>query len=191
MNPLILAAVSALSLTAAADEGAAPPAPPAVEAPVTPSITPPSDHYFGINIAANIALFSIDAQVGHFYAFAAGNLGVPLLTNGNGGGFAVGAGYTRAISDPAESMWYFDVFAMATPGWFDAFKRPVVGLGAGVGFRYLHRSGFTFELKAPVFGLAVGPGVNANYDGGTGEMMSKFYLGSLIGLPIASFGYRF
>jgi hypothetical protein len=147
--------------------------------------------FFGLHAAVNVGLISVDLHVGHSYSFLAANVGIPLVTNGLTGAFAVGSGYSFPLSAPGESMWVMDVFGVANPGWqrtscFDCVNPTqfYVGLGVGIGFRYLHWSGFTFGLKAPVFGAAPGGGTS------TSETVGTFYLANLIALPLVSFGYR-
>lgn len=200
MNAPPLALVLAVLSTPAAAQESAPPPPPQVEAEAAPQIeaAPPSTRYFGVTLAANLGLVGIEAQVGSLYAFASANLGIPLLTDGTEGGGAIGIGYTRALSTPRESMWYFDAFATVLPGFHSAMGGGwrgefVCGIGLGAGVRYLHRSGLTVGFKVPLLGVAVGPGTRSLYtaDYRTSEMTARFYLGALIGLPIASVGYRF
>ena len=101
-------------------------------------------HSIGVHLGANVGLLAIDVHQGRFYGFLAANAGVPLLTNGGMGAGVLGLGASFAISAPAESMWFFDAFKM--------IKQPFVGVGPGVGFPYLHRSGFVFGVKIPIFG---------------------------------------
>jgi hypothetical protein len=156
---------------------------------VSPPPPPPSavsERSVGIHVGANVGLFELDAQFGHFYAFGAGNLGVPMITDGSVGFGVIGAGYTVPLSAPSESMWYLDLLALGTAGRND--ERTVAGAGVGFGFRYLHRSGFTFSVKVPVFGATTalsGPGM----DGATS--LGHFYLANLVSLPLLSVGYRF
>lgn len=185
-----------------------PPPPPSAEptatpAPTTvpPAVAPPlygrgpampkevvSDRSFGIHVGVNLGLFAVDFQLGHFYGFAAGNAGVPLVSNGSIGAFAIGLGYTTPLSHPDESMWFMDFFVDALPGWAtQGGAEAVVGAGVGLGFRYLHRSGFTAGFKIPVFGASFSTA--SNYS--TSQSVGMFYLFSAIALPIISFGYRF
>jgi hypothetical protein len=185
-----------------------PPPPPSTEpaaAPVAvpaPAVAPPvtgrdavapaevvSDRSFGVHVAVNLGLFAVDLQQGHFYGFAAANAGVPLVSNGSVGAFAIGLGYSTPLSRPEESMWFMDFFVDALPGWWGqgGSIAPVVGVGAGLGFRFLHRSGFTAGFKIPVFGASF-----SSMSGfSTSQSVGMYYLFSLIALPIVSFGYRF
>ena len=167
---------------------------------LVPEITPPSDHSVGVHLAVNLGLFAIDVHQGRFYGFASANLGVPLLTNGSFGAFALGLGASVPISSPAESMWYFDVYGMALPGWQDVYgsggssKSPFVGFGVGAGFRFLHRSGLVIGFKFPVFGLAAASNYNGYSYGGqvqTSQLVGLFFLSAIVAMPIVSFGYRF
>lgn len=184
-----------------------PDAPPAAAVPPPATLVPPAaaapaaavnvakGTWFGAYAAVNIGLIGVDLHVDRSYTFLAGNLGVPLVTNGDFGAFAVGSGYSFPLSAPGDSMWVLDVFGVVNPGWqrrydacFDFGCSPVVypfvGLGAGVGFRFLHWSGFTFGIKAPVFGAAINGGNT------TSAAVGTFYLANLVGLPIFSFGFR-
>lgn len=168
--------------------------PPAAVAPA-PNVNVAKGTWFGAYAAVNIGLIGVDLHVDRSYTFLAGNLGVPLVTNGDFGAFAIGSGYSFPLSAPGESMWVLDVFGVVNPGWqrrYDAcfdfgcspVTYPFVGLGAGVGFRFLHWSGFTFGIKAPVFGAAINGGNT------TSAAVGTFYLANLVGLPIFSFGFR-
>jgi hypothetical protein len=145
-----------------------------------------------IQLGVNVGLLAVDIQVRNFYAFAAANLGVPLLTNGDMGAFAAGAGYTIALSRPSESMWFMDFLGIANPAWmgrnWQSNKLQAgIGLGAGVGLRYLHHSGFTLGLKLPLLGGFI-------YNGGPQEVsktVGYFFLANAIALPVVSLGYRF
>jgi hypothetical protein len=201
MHPNVALALSLIAASAFAQEEVAPPPPPPpaaqgevsapapAPAPAEPAV---SDHTVGLHLAANVGLFSLDVHQGRLYGFVAGNAGVPLLSNGQTGSFALGLGASFAVSPPAPSMWFFDVFAMTLPGWTTQGngREVAVGIGIGAGFRYLHRSGLTFGFKVPIFGASVGPGATSVF-GGTGQMVSTFYLQSAIALPMLSVGYRF
>lgn len=185
----------------------APPPPPPIEAAPPPAAVPPpavapvyppaprevvSDHSIGIHVGVNLGLFAFDVHQGHFYAFAAANAGIPLVSNGSIGAFAIGFGYSTTISRPDESMWFMDFFVEALPGWQQQNARfgtadLVVGVGGGLGFRYLHRSGFTMGFKLPVFGASFS--TQSNFS--AAQSVGVFYLFNGIALPIISFGYRF
>jgi hypothetical protein len=149
------------------------------------------DRSIGAHVAVNVGLFALDAQLGHFYAFGAGNLGVPLLTDGRAGFGMIGAGYTFALGPITESHWQVDMMGLATAGRIDSYQT-LGGVGVGVGFRYLHTSGFTFGAKIPVFGATLPLGGSSPFGGPyTGAAsLGNFYLASFITLPCVSFGYR-
>lgn len=170
--------------------------PPAVAPPAVPPVSEPqprevvSDRSVGIHVGVNLGLFAFDVHQARFYAFAAANAGVPLVSNGNIGAFAIGFGYSAPISRPDESMWHMDFFIDALPGWVQLGgfgPSLVVGVGGGLGFRYLHRSGFTMGFKLPVFGASFSSASSFN----TTASVGYFYLFSAIALPVISFGYRF
>lgn len=165
---------------------------PVEKTPLFPSPNVANEVHVGLHAALNIGLLSVDLHVKRWYSFIAGNLGVPMVTNGELGAFAVGSGYSLPLSPPGDSMWLLDLFAVVNPGWqtrwdqfsMDSSARPFVGLGVGLGFRLLHWSGFTFGIKVPVFGAAINGGST------TSEAVSTFYLANGVGLPIVSFGYH-
>jgi hypothetical protein len=167
-----------------------PPAPPAemtrneVQGEVPPPVEPVKDISVSVQLAINVGLVSVDVQVKRFYAFTSGNVGVPLLSNGLIGAFAIGTGYTFALSQPGDSMWFMDLFGLANPGWMSG--APFLGIGAGLGLRFLHRSGFTMGFKLPLLGGVIG----ANQSG-TAAAVGYFFLANAIALPVVSFGYRF
>lgn len=142
------------------------------------------DFELSVKLALHIGLLTADVQVGHFYFFVAGNVGIPLLSNGQIGAFAGGPAFTFALSEKAESMWFMDLQALVNPGWISG--RPFVGLGAGLGLRYLHKNGFTLAFKLPLLGGAIGAS-----SGGTAEAVAYFYLANAIALPVVSLGYHF
>ncbi|MBL8952172.1 MAG: hypothetical protein JNK82_15425 [Myxococcaceae bacterium] len=201
MKSALLTAVTllAVSFDAYADETPPPPPPPAAAA--EPAPTPPAavvddalPTTIGIHVGLNLGLFSVDAQAGHFYGFIAGNAGIPLVSNGNLGSVVAGVGYTFALTQ-GESRWMMDVLGIVPVGWMQNFStngRDIYGgAGVGVGFRYLHRSGFTLGFKVPVFGFTLGTPV-ANAGGSAGATsVGLFYLANAISLPVVSFGFRF
>lgn len=197
MKNALVILLSLVSSAAAFAQGETPPPPPpssegvaVAEVPASAPASIVSDRSIGVHVAANIGLFEVDAQYGHFYAFAAGNLGVPILTDGATGFGMAGLGYSIALSSPGESMWYLDLMALGTAGRTRT-DNAIVGGGLGLGFRYLHRSGFTFSTKVPIFGATAEP-VSAPFSGFNGaQSLSTFYLASLISLPVVSIGYRF
>jgi hypothetical protein len=63
---------------------------------------------------------------GTLYGFAAGNLGVPILSRGQTGGFTVGAGCSLQLSE-RDAGWYFEAFGELAPAWW-----VVAVTGAGV-----------------------------------------------------------
>lgn len=194
MQPIPDAPLEATPPAAVPPPATAPLAPPVAKA---PAVNAAQQTWFGVFAAVNVGLFGVDLHVNRSYTFLAGNLGVPLLSNGQLGAFAIGSGYSFPLSPPDDSMWVLDVFGVVNPGWQRRYDfnfcnqfscvdavYPFVGIGAGVGFRFLHWSGFTFGIKAPVFGAAINGGST------TSEAVSLFYLANLIGLPIVSFGFR-
>lgn len=174
------------------------PPPPAAAADSTTAVAPPSQTYFGVHVGLNLGLVSVDAMINRFYVFAAGNFGVPLVTNGGVGAVIAGIGYNIAISQPGDSMWFMDFIGMVPVGWLQTGcfvspcpNQPYGGFGVGVGFRLLHRSGFTLGFKIPVFGFTVGPAASAGSGFQGASSVGLFYLAALIALPLVSFGFRF
>lgn len=153
----------------------------------------------GVHASVNSAA-AIDAQIGSFYAFASVNP-APFLLPGPGvkGSFAAGAGVSFQLASTSAATWRFDLFGLVAPAaalnWFEDQHEnlveqyvPLVGLGVGVGFRYEHHSGFVFGLKVPVAGVASGAG--GGYPDPM-QLVTRYYIASLFGMPIISFGYRF
>ncbi|MEW5740524.1 MAG: hypothetical protein AB1938_16470 [Myxococcota bacterium] len=165
--------------------------PPTEKAPLFPPVNIADQIHFGVHAGVNIGLIALDLHVRRSYTFFAGNMGVPLVTNGELGATALGSGYSFPLSPPDESMWVLDVFGVANPGWrttYDQFggysKQAFVGLGVGIGFRLLHWSGFTLGIKVPIFGAAINGGTRSS------DWVGIFYLANVIALPIVSFGYH-
>jgi hypothetical protein len=151
----------------------------------------PLDSSVGVFTALNLGLFGVDVHQGKFYGFAAGNLGIPLISNGAMGAFTLGAGYSLQLSENEGSGWYLDVFGELAPGWvqYVVYDAPTqgsgyLGIGVGVGFRYLHKSGLTLGLKVPLFGIAAG-------GGSASTSVLTYYEANLIALPALSIGIRF
>jgi len=148
----------------------------------------------GIHLGVNLALFAFDVQVGHFYAMVAGNAAVPLLSNGDYGAFTLLGGYSTAIHRGYTGSWKMDILLQASPGWRNFYPQDnsrvvsaFVGVGAVLGFRYEHRSGFSLGFKIPVFGYSIG----RNGPAGTITGVGNYYLASIVSLPVVSLGYRF
>lgn len=147
------------------------------------------DNSVSVQLGVNIGLLAADLQIRNFYLFGAGNIAVPLITDGGVSAFATGAGYTFALSKPAESMWFMDLLGILNPArtnWLAADKWGL-GLGAGIGLRYLHHSGFTMGLKLPLLGAYIDNGGEQS----TQSSVALFFLANAIALPVVSLGYRF
>jgi hypothetical protein len=187
---------------------AAPPPPAPVPAPiaVTPAPAPvapvpvmaapeqPLGDSTSVFAALNVGLFGVDVHRGHFYGFLSGNVGVPILTNGSFGAFALGAGYAMKLTESEGSGWFMDFFGEVNPGWQQTYdyttfsnytNQPFCGVGVGLGFRYLHKSGLTLGFKIPIVGFAINGGSSGAASAGT------YYLANLVALPIVSIGIRF
>jgi hypothetical protein len=168
------------------------PAPLVAPAPLFPKANAVVGVHVGVHAALNIGLLSVDLHVNHSYSFIGGNIGVPLVSNGTLGAFSLGSGYSLPLSPPDESMWVLDLFGVVTPGWQSGWNAtytaqtnvPFVGVGVGLGFRYLHWTGFTLGIKAPVFGAAINGGPSPS------DAVVTFYLSGLIAVPIVSLGWR-
>jgi hypothetical protein len=153
------------------------------------------NRYVGIHVAANLGLFAIDVQAGHFYGMIAGNAAVPLLSNGDYASFTALGGYSAALRRSTRGAWKMDLMLQVTPGWTRWFPSETptstlygfVGVGATVGFRYESRGGFSLGFRIPVFGYAIG----RTGPRGTIVGVGNYYLASIVSLPIVSFGYRF
>jgi hypothetical protein len=168
--------------------------PPVQVAAVADQIKPVSERSFGIHTGVNIGLIQLDAQYDHFYAYASTTLGIPLITNGNDFVGNVGLGYTVALSSPAESMWFFDMYAQGLGGKMALSTNTPSSYGAlglGVGLRYLHRSGFTIGFKLPVFGVSFGDAVSSNGSFNGASSLGGYYLGNLMSSAPLTLGFRF
>lgn len=168
--------------------------------PTTSPDDPSTGTWVGAFAALNVGLVGADLQVGRSYSFIAGNAGIPMLLAGDFGAFALGSGVAVRLSSPGESVWVLDIFGLINPGWHTrsvscdmsgcaAEKAPYLGLGVGIGFRYLHWSGFTFGLKAPIFGGAINAS-STDTAASSADAVSLFFLSNLVALPIVSVGYR-
>lgn len=155
----------------------------------TPGAQPvpsPGERFFAVHVAVNVGLVGVELQRDRLYAFADGNIGVPFISRFAQIAFALGVGYSHPISEPGASRWYGELFGLINPG--ASTGTGYVGLGVGVGLRYLHSSGFTVGLKLPVFGVALlDPRVGRTF----ATQVELFYGANLIALPMVSFGWRF
>lgn len=143
----------------------------------------PKESGVSVQMAAHVGLLEVDVQIGRFYGFAAGNIGIPLLTDGQVGALTAGLGYTFALRKSAEVAWYMDLLALGNFMWLG--QMPMGGFGVGMGFRMVHASGFTMGFKIPALGGEIGAG------GGTQMAVAYFFLANAIALPVFSLGYRF
>jgi hypothetical protein len=156
---------------------------------------------FGLHLGINGGTLGAEWQHGHVMGFVSFSAAVTVIAVATAGSYgshfgavAGGGGYTFPLSYPGRSMWFMDVFGELVPSWYhQPFQGDQVhfGIGAGIGLRFLHESGFTFSVKVPVLGYAIGGhdelGFNApDPQAGAG----LFYMFSLLGTPIISFGYR-
>jgi hypothetical protein len=135
-------------------------------------------------IAASIAPgmhFDVDYKL--FYAFFNFDFVMPAVYAGKFIAFAAGGGVNFALGK--RSGWKMEAFALVAPLEFN--RDWWVGLGAGIGFHYTGRSGFTAGFKIPVVGYTV------TTDPFTQpvQRFAYFYLAAAAGLPMISVGYRF
>lgn len=146
---------------------------------------------FGLHAALNLGL-ALDVHRGSVYGFASGNIGLPAVSKSPLGMFAIGLGFSAPLTS-SESPWYFDCFAFTVPGWqkIPGLVRapPFIGLGVGLGFRWVHRSGFTLGFKVPLAGMAFGEG--AGVAPTVSQYVATFYYASVFALPVVSLGYSF
>ena len=158
----------------------------------------PGRHHgpLSLNVAVNIGLVSLDVQESNVYAFAAVNLAVPFLSKGNLGSFAIGLGISLPLTENIVRSWWFDYYLLALPGWraldigLEHQKEALVGIGVGVGVRYVnHVNGLVFGFKLPILGASLGHGGSPSNE--TSERVFSFFYHSLFALPIVSFGYNF
>jgi hypothetical protein len=162
---------------------------------------PVHERSVALAVSLNLGAISVEWQHGSVMGFASGSAPLSVLYTAAGseknsiGAVALGLGFTKALSHPSPSMWFLDVFVEAVPGWnqqWDFARYLYLGLGAGLGVRFLHASGFTFGIKLPVLGAAIGD--VQQFGPGTGQLTAStglFYLSNLMALPMVSLGYRF
>jgi hypothetical protein len=155
-----------------------------VAAPGLELVREPRNNGVSIQLAAHLGLLTVDAQVGRFYAFAAGNIGIPLLTNGTVGAITAGMGPSFLLRKTGEVAWHLDILALGNFMWLG--QQPMGGFGVGMGFRMVHASGFTMAFKIPALGGEMGTGY-----GGTQIAVAYWFLAQAISLPVFSVGYRF
>jgi hypothetical protein len=172
-------------------------------APPAPTLVPPSKRYFGLQLGLPPAVM-IDFDYGHFIAFANVSVFMPLLTQSTtedfnepfGGigtahlwAFTIGTGVTFRFSP--YSRWHFDLFATGGGTNWDPgnnYAEPYAAFGLGFGFHVTLDGGFTFAIKAPLVGGATS---SDSINGGSTALLANYFLSSLVGLPLVSFGYRF
>jgi hypothetical protein len=164
-----------------------------------PAPLPPSTRYFGMHLGIPPAVM-VDIDYGHFLGFANVSILMPFLTEGTeesgapfGGfgtshlwAFTVGAGATFPFAP--SSRWRFDLFAIAEgSNWSSntSFAETYGAFGLGMGFHVTLDQGFSFGVKGPLVGGATGT------SGGSASALTTFFVSSLVGLPLVSFGYRF
>lgn len=157
-----------------------------------PDWLPPA--YVAASLGVNVGLFALDVSASGFYGFAAGNVGIPLLTNGSFGAFAIGAGITRIFASSDSVVWTGELFALAQPGWgatgvFD--RSAFFGAGVGMGMRFVFKSRLVLGLKAPLMGGAFSSSLLQSPGASSANVVGNFYLASAVALPIVSLGFRF
>jgi len=135
---------------------------------------------------------AVDADLRRWHAFASINGVFPILTEVGGSPWiagAVGGGYTV----PLSRHWRLDVFGTVLPLRTTSYYT-YLGFGVGGGFHYTGPSGFTVDLAMPLLGFATRLGSSPyGYDAPFryNDSLGYFYLGGFVGLPLATFGYRF
>ena len=118
----------------------------------------------GLHVSLTGAV-GLDLEFGHSYSFAAASVLIPISSRGRAALFGGGTGVTFDLSRWPTARWTLDFFAFFVGGWEprSCFIGPCAQVtdtvlipGVGLGFRYLHRSGFTFAVKLPLFCVAGG-----------------------------------
>lgn len=145
--------------------------------------------YVSASLGVNVGLFSLDVSSSGFYGFAAGNVGVPLLTNGNFVALCFGLGITRIFAATDTVVWTGELFALGQPGSVSGFGG-FFGVGAGFGMRFVFRSRLVLGLKLPLLGGALSSAL-LGFGNPAPNVVGYFYLASAVALPVVSLGFRF
>jgi hypothetical protein len=146
---------------------------------------------FGVHAGLNAGLVILDADRDGLYGFGTLALGAAMLTQGKATLGVLGVGVSFPLGPPDDTMWVFDLFGEVSGG--NTFISPPPGdtvfgaVGVGLGFRWLHHSGFVLGFKLPLFGAAIATKVSLQ----PGDAVGVFYLANLLALPLVSLGYRF
>ena len=133
----------------------------------------------------------VDADYKRFHGFASLNVLAPILTaSGDSAWIAgsVGAGMTWPLGD----RWKLDLFAHAQPLRITSYYTHLAA-GIGAGFHYTAPTGFSFGFTLPLLGFSTRTGSSPyGYDPPFtyNDSLGYYYLGSFVGLPLVTFGYR-
>ena len=158
---------------------------------VWPAAPTPTRRMIGVTFGLPGTL-AVDADFRQWHAFASINGVFPILTAVGGSPWiagAIGGGYAVRLS----AHWRLDVFGTVLPLHTTSYYT-YLGFGVGGGFHYTGSSGFTVDLAMPLLGFATRLGKSPyGYDAPFryNDSLGYFYLGGFVGLPLATFGYRF
>ena len=167
-----------------------PPASPTLEEapPAAPQQPTPEWHNFGVHlgIAAGVAL---DGDYKNFHTFVSTSFLFPLVSSGDLFAFTAGAGASFALSP----SWRIDLFGHVAPLFWKGVTSynqtsTFVGVGVGIGFRYVSANGWCLGVKLPLLGAA--PGDYPAYNSSVGVVAAYYYIASGVSLPVFSVGWR-
>jgi hypothetical protein len=147
----------------------------------------PAERHVGVTAA--VSPFSagvlVDVDAKHVYAFVRGGAGwFPDPLGGEtflAGTVSAGLGGTLRLNE----NWRLQIFAEGTYLWARHDELKDAAVGVGVGFAYTRRSGFTLEIKPPIFTF----GITRGHD--RWNLADGFWVSLFAGVPSVTLGYRF
>jgi hypothetical protein len=151
---------------------------------VTPAAEPPAPpRHFGLQLGLAPSVM-LDYQRGRVYVFANADFALPLASDGQLVALSTGIG----PSFPISRSWHFSPMVFfASTNLYGNWS--LVG-GFALGLEYTRPNGFTLGFMVPVIGYSgVVASSRPEYALGLGSF-AAFYLGSLMALPVFSFGVR-
>jgi hypothetical protein len=163
-----------------------------VAAPVIAKSAPRSrPRVLGLGVSP-LGTAAVDADLGHFHAFASTSLTLPILTAG-GDDTWIAASAGGGVAIPLGKRWRADAFAAVAPLHMTSYYT-YVGFGLGGGFHYTAASGLTIGFTFPILGFATRVGHSpTGYDPPFRyrDSLGYSYLAAFAGLPMFTMGYRF
>ncbi len=159
--------------------------------PPTATVAPlaAADRHFGLLGSLPTGGVMLDLDYRLFYMF--GNVALVLPAASSGRLVSAGIGAGVALPLRKRSAWKLELFGFFAPYRaeldnledYPSEKAWHFGLGVGVGIHYTSATGLTLAFKIPIVGFATGFGSAA-------QGVSNFDGAALLGLPIASIGFR-